>query len=78
LRGKTISVDAMTNGFRSRCARCLRRNGLSETDVQWAQAGGTDRRFAALMEKRYAATMLAPFDIRRRIAGFISWRRLAK
>ena len=35
----------------------LARNGIKESDVQWARTGGTDRRFAALMEGQHAATM---------------------
>jgi ABC-type nitrate/sulfonate/bicarbonate transport system substrate-binding protein len=71
LRGKTVSVDAMTNGFSFALREMLRRNGLTETDVRWANAGGTDRRFAALMERQHAATMLrAPFDIQARNSGF--------
>jgi ABC-type nitrate/sulfonate/bicarbonate transport system substrate-binding protein len=49
----------------------MRRGGLSEADVQWARAGGTDRRFAALMDGQHAATMLrAPFDIQAKNRGF--------
>ncbi len=71
LRGKTISVDAMSNGFSFALREMLARNGLSESDVQWARAGGTDRRFAALMDRQHAATMLrAPFDIQARNRGF--------
>jgi ABC-type nitrate/sulfonate/bicarbonate transport system substrate-binding protein len=71
LRGKTVSVDAMSNGFSFALREMLARNGLSESDVQWARAGGTDRRFAALMERQHAATMLrAPFDIQARNRGF--------
>ncbi|MEO5671568.1 MAG: ABC transporter substrate-binding protein [Ramlibacter sp.] len=71
LRGKTISVDAMTNGFSFALREMLARNGIAESDVQWARAGGTDRRFAALMERQHAATMLrAPFDIQARNRGF--------
>jgi len=66
---KTISVDAMTNGFSFALREMLRRNGLSETDVQWAQAGGTDRRFAALMESAMRPRCCARRSIsRRRIA----------
>lgn len=71
LRGKTISVDAMTNGFSFALREMLARNGLAESDVQWARAGGTDKRFAALMQREHAATMLrAPFDLQARNRGF--------
>jgi ABC-type nitrate/sulfonate/bicarbonate transport system substrate-binding protein len=72
LKGKTISVDAMSNGFSFALREMLARNGIAESDVQWARAGGTDRRFAALMEGQHAATMLrAPFDIQAKNRGFI-------
>ena len=71
LKGRTISVDAMTNGFSFALREMLARNGLSEADVKWARAGGTDRRFAALMERQHDATMLrAPFDLQARNRGF--------
>ncbi len=71
LRGKTISVDAMSNGFSFALREMLARNGIAQTEVQWARAGGTDRRFAALMDRQHAATMLrAPFDIQARNRGF--------
>ena len=71
LRGKTVSVDAMSNGFSFALREMLARNGIAESEVQWARAGGTDRRFAALMERQHAATMLrAPFDLQARNRGF--------
>ena len=71
LRGKTISVDAMSNGFSFVLREMLAQNGLAEGDVLWARAGGTDRRFAALMEGQHAATMLrAPFDLQAKNRGF--------
>ena len=71
LKGKTISVDAMSNGFSFALRDMLARNGIKESDVQWARAGGTDRRFAALMEGQHAATMLrAPFDLQAKNRGF--------
>ena len=71
LKGKTISVDAMSNGFSFALRDMLARNGIQESDVQWARAGGTDRRFAALMEGQHAATMLrAPFDLQAKNRGY--------
>jgi ABC-type nitrate/sulfonate/bicarbonate transport system substrate-binding protein len=71
LKGKTVSVDAMSNGFSFALREMLARNGVAESDVKWARAGGTDRRFAALMERQHDATMLrAPFDLQARNRGF--------
>jgi ABC-type nitrate/sulfonate/bicarbonate transport system substrate-binding protein len=71
LKGKTVSVDAMSNGFSFALREMLARNGVAESDVKWARAGGTDRRFAALMERQHDATMLrAPFDLQAKNRGF--------
>ncbi|MCG2591682.1 ABC transporter substrate-binding protein [Ramlibacter sp. XY19] len=71
LKGKTVSVDAMSNGFSFALREMLARNGVAESDVKWARAGGTDRRFAALMERQHDATMLrAPFDLQATNRGF--------
>jgi ABC-type nitrate/sulfonate/bicarbonate transport system substrate-binding protein len=71
LRGRTVSVDAMSNGFSFALREMLARNGVAESDIRWARAGGTDRRFAALMQRQHDATMLrAPFDLQARNRGF--------
>ncbi len=71
LKGRTISVDAMTNGFAFVLREMLARGGVAESDVKWERAGGTDRRFAALMNRQHDATMLrAPFDLQARNRGF--------
>lgn len=71
LKGRTISVDALTNGFSFVLREMLARGGVAEPDVKWARAGGTDRRFAALMERQHDATMLrAPFDLQAKNRGF--------
>lgn len=71
LKGRTVSVDAMSNGFSFALREMLARNGVSESDVKWARAGGTDRRYAALVEKQHDATMLrAPFDLQAKNKGF--------
>ncbi|HEX2547160.1 MAG TPA: ABC transporter substrate-binding protein [Ramlibacter sp.] len=71
LKGRTVSVDAMSNGFSFVLREMLARQGVSEDQVTWARAGGTDRRFAALVERQHDATMLrAPFDLQARNRGF--------
>jgi ABC-type nitrate/sulfonate/bicarbonate transport system substrate-binding protein len=71
LRGKTISVDAMSNGFSFALREMLARAGVKESEVTWERAGGTDKRYAALIEGKHAATMLrAPFDLQARNRGF--------
>ena len=72
LKGRTISVDALTNGFSFVLREMLARGGVQESDIRWARAGGTDRRFAALMERQHDATMLrAPFDLQAKNRGFV-------
>jgi ABC-type nitrate/sulfonate/bicarbonate transport system substrate-binding protein len=71
LRGRTISVDAMTNGFAFALREMLAKGGVPESEVKWARAGGTDRRYAALIERQHDATLLrAPFDLQARNRGF--------
>lgn len=71
LKGRTVSVDALTNGFSFVLREMLARGGVPESDIKWARAGGTDRRFAALMERQHDATMLrAPFDLQAKNRGF--------
>jgi ABC-type nitrate/sulfonate/bicarbonate transport system substrate-binding protein len=75
LAGQPVSVDDPGNGFALALREMMRHHGLSPHDVRWELAGGTDRRYAALMEGRHAATMLrAPFDLMAQANGF---RRLA-
>lgn len=64
LAGRTVSVDDPANGFSMLLREMLEQQGLGRDDVPWARAGGTDRRYAALLEGRHAATMLrTPFDL---------------
>src|SRR6478735_8380261 len=45
LRGRTVSVDALSNGFSFVLREMLARGGVPESQIRWARAGGTDRRF---------------------------------
>src|SRR6266571_8887774 len=45
LKGKTLSVDAMTNGLAFVLRELLGRNGLAESDVKFVRAGGTPNRY---------------------------------
>lgn len=63
LRGKTLSVDAMTTGFAFVLRRMLATNGIGEDEVEWAAAGGVMQRWQALMEGVHAGTLLVtPFE----------------
>lgn len=64
LAGRSVSVDDPANGFSMVLHEILKGHGLGGDAVKWERAGGTDRRYAALLEGRHGATMLrAPFDL---------------
>jgi ABC-type nitrate/sulfonate/bicarbonate transport system substrate-binding protein len=71
LKGKTVSVDAMTTGYAFVLFDLLKRNGLNAGDYNVDRAGGVAARWDALREKKHAGTMLlAPFDIAAKSAGY--------
>ena len=64
LKGKKLSVDAMTTGFAFVLRELLAKNGVAESDVTFERAGGVVERFQALMQGTHAATVvLTPFDL---------------
>ena len=64
LKGKTVSVDAMTTGFAFLTREMLARNGIAETDVTYVRAGGTANRYRELLAGKQDATMLrTPFEL---------------
>lgn len=72
LRGKTLSVDALTTGYAFVLLEMLERNGLKlDRDYRTERAGGVAQRYQALLERKHAATILvAPFDITAQALGF--------
>jgi ABC-type nitrate/sulfonate/bicarbonate transport system substrate-binding protein len=71
LRGKTLSVDAMTTGFAFVLREMLHENGLSESDVKFEKAGGTGNRFRDLMAGKHDGTLLrTPFDLIAKDKGY--------
>jgi ABC-type nitrate/sulfonate/bicarbonate transport system substrate-binding protein len=71
LKGKTISVDAMTTGFAFVLREMLQRRGLAESDLKFAKAGGTPNRFKELMAGKHDATLLrTPFELIAQEKGF--------
>jgi ABC-type nitrate/sulfonate/bicarbonate transport system substrate-binding protein len=71
LKGRTLSVDAMTTGYAFVLFDLLRRNGLNMGDYKVEKAGGVLARWEAMKEKKHDGTMLlAPFDILAKAAGF--------
>src|SRR4051812_22300988 len=66
LRGKTVSVDALTTGYAFVLYEILRLNGLERDkgDYQLASAGGMAQRWKGLREGRHHATLLsAPYNL---------------
>lgn len=64
LKGKKLSVDAMTTGYAFVLRELLARGGIAETEVTFERAGGGLQRFQELLKGSHAGTMLiAPFDL---------------
>jgi ABC-type nitrate/sulfonate/bicarbonate transport system substrate-binding protein len=64
LKGKTLSVDAMTTGYAFVLFDLLKRNGLKAGDYKVVRAGGVLERWDGLKERKHDGTMLlTPFDI---------------
>jgi ABC-type nitrate/sulfonate/bicarbonate transport system substrate-binding protein len=72
LKGKTVSVDALTTGYAFVLFELLERGGLQrDRDYQVERAGGVMQRFNALMEKKHAATLLlSPFEVQAEARGY--------
>lgn len=72
LRGKTLSVDALTTGYAFVLLEIMERNGLVlNRDYRTERAGGVLQRFNALLEKKHAGTMLlSPFEVQAEAQGF--------
>jgi ABC-type nitrate/sulfonate/bicarbonate transport system substrate-binding protein len=65
LKGKTLSVDALTTGYAFVLLEVMERNSLLlDRDYKTLSAGGVLQRYNDLVEGKHAATMLiAPFDV---------------
>jgi ABC-type nitrate/sulfonate/bicarbonate transport system substrate-binding protein len=71
LKGRTLSVDAMTTGYAFVLRYMLEKNGIGVGDVTYATSGGVVERWAALQEKKHVATLLvSPFDLIAKAKGF--------
>ncbi|MDB5595572.1 MAG: transporter substrate-binding protein [Hyphomicrobiales bacterium] len=72
LKGKTLSVDAMTTGFAFVLRDALAKNGVDEKDVTWVKVGGGAQRLQALLENKQAGTLLnTPLDLAAEAKGFV-------
>jgi ABC-type nitrate/sulfonate/bicarbonate transport system substrate-binding protein len=63
LRGKTLSVDALTTGFAFVLREILVANQIAMTDVKFEAAGGTGNRYRALVAGKHDGTLVrTPFE----------------
>lgn len=72
LKGREVSVDALTTGYAFVLLEILERNGLVlGRDYTTPPAGGVLQRYEQLMEKKHAATLLlSPFEVLAKARGF--------
>jgi len=72
LKGKQLSVDALTTGYAFVLLEIMARNGLMlDRDYTTVSAGGVMGRYQSLLKKDHAATMLiSPFEVMAKTQGF--------
>lgn len=71
LKGKTLSVDAMTTGAAFVLRELVARNGLSDADIVYVRAGGTANRYRDLLAGMQQATLLrTPFELLAQNRGY--------
>jgi ABC-type nitrate/sulfonate/bicarbonate transport system substrate-binding protein len=71
LRGKDLAVDALTTGFAFVLHEMMEKAGVRDADVKYVRFGGTPLRYAALLERKFGATLLSsPFDLQAEAKGF--------
>lgn len=76
LKGKKLSVDALTTGFAFVLRALLEKNGVAESEVTFERAGGLVERFPKLLDGTHAATVvLTPFDLIAQAKGHVQLAR---
>jgi ABC-type nitrate/sulfonate/bicarbonate transport system substrate-binding protein len=64
IRGKSVSVDAMTTGYSFVLRDVLKRKNIDFNDVKWIKVGGGAQRLDALIKKEQSLTLLnSPLDL---------------
>ncbi len=72
LKGKDLSVDALTTGFAFVLRDALMKSGFKADEIRFTEVGGGLQRLAALREGKQSATLLnAPLDIVAENAGAV-------
>ena len=72
LRGRTVTVDAMTTGFAFVLREVLAKKGVPESEVKFERAGGVANRFRMMIDNpsHAATTQMTPFDLLGEARGF--------
>lgn len=72
LKGRTVTVDAMTTGFAFVLREMLTRKGVAESEVKFERAGGVANRFRDMIDNpgHAATTQMTPFDLLGEARGF--------
>jgi ABC-type nitrate/sulfonate/bicarbonate transport system substrate-binding protein len=71
LKGRQLSVDALSTGYAFVLRKLLEKGGLEQADYALVSAGGVQQRFEALLEKKHAGTLLiSPFEVAAEARGF--------
>jgi ABC-type nitrate/sulfonate/bicarbonate transport system substrate-binding protein len=71
LKGRTLSVDAMTTGYAFVLRHMLEQHGIGLGDVTYETSGGVLERWTALQEQKHVATLLVtPFEMIAKAKGF--------
>jgi ABC-type nitrate/sulfonate/bicarbonate transport system substrate-binding protein len=71
LKGRTLSVDALTTGYAFVLFDMLRRHGLAAGNYRVEKAGEVLARWQALQARQHDGTLLlTPFDLLAKAAGF--------
>ena len=64
LKGKKLSVDALTTGYAFVLRELLAKNNIAEAEVTFERAGGVFGRFQELLKGSHSGTVLiTPFDL---------------
>jgi len=72
LKGRTVTVDALTTGFAFVLREVLAKNGVTESEVKLERAGGVANRYRMMIENpaHAATTQITPFDLLGEARGF--------
>ncbi len=71
LKGRELSVDALTTGYAFVLQKMLQKSGLKPDDYSLARAGGVLERFNDLIAQKHAGTLLlSPFEVLAEDKGF--------